>query len=788
MKSIRLILFFLIGSFFLQAQNSSFRGRILTHDGQPAEHVSVIVKGTDKATTSDGSGEYLLQHLKGGKYTVLYSYIGLQTQQKTVELTNGVQTVVDDVILAEDSKKLKEVEVVAHKRNPFSEKTSQLVAKLPLTDMENPQVYNTIPKALLKEQVVTNLNSALSNATGITRLWESTGRGTDGAEYYSMRGFSLQPTIVNGVANINNGALDPANIENIEVIKGPSGTLYGGNLIYYGGLININTKKPYDTFGGELGYITGSYDLQRVTADINTPLSPKVSLRINAAYHSENSFQDAGTTKSFFIAPSFKFKASDRLTFLINTEYKSGEKANVPMLFLSRYSTLSFSDMSLFENNYKKSYTSNSLTIQNPTFGIQSQALYKIGNGWNSQTILSTGSTKTDGYYQYLWDLANGSDFIRYISKRNGQTNTMDVQQNFMGDHKFGLFRNRVVVGVDYLQKEIQNNSTGWVGDGTVSLKNQTDTGVLTTQSVDALLVSSQEGVSSATTKVWSGYVSDVLNFTPQLSALVGLRVDNFSGTSTENTKSQTTASHKLGLVYQPLLDKVSVFGNYMNGFTNLDPVEVSDVNGQNATTKILKPERANQWEVGVKTNLYKDRLSLTASYYNILVSDKSMTDPNNVNNVIQDGEVESKGVEISLIANPIAGLNIITGFSHNDNKVTKDAADGGYLGMRTEESGPADLFNLWMSYKPEFDALKGWEIGFGSNYASKYSTLNRSTTGSFTLPSYTIFNAMISYGADNYSITLKADNIGNKKYYSGWSTVTPQKLRTISLALNYKF
>jgi len=189
-----------------------------------------------------------------------------------------------------------------------------------------------------------------------------------------------------------------------------------------------------------------------------------------------------------------------------------------------------------------------------------------------------------------------------------------------------------------------------------------------------------------------------------------------------------------------------------------------------------------------VKTNLYKDRLSLTASYYNILVSDKSMTDPNNVNNVIQDGEVESKGVEISLIANPIDGLNIITGYSHNDNKVTKDAADGGYLGLRTEESGPADLFNLWISYKPEFDALKGWGIGFGSNYASKYNTLNRNTTGSFTLPSYTIFNAMISYGVDNYSITLKADNIGNKKYYSGWSTVTPQKLRTISLALNYKF
>lgn len=788
MKSIKLVLLFLIGAFSLHAQNASLKGRVFTGDGHPAEYVSVVIQGDEKATTTNGNGEYFLENLNGGKYVVLYSYVGLQTQQKNIELEDGVQTVINDVILTEKSKILEEVEVVGRKRNLFTEKTSESVAKLPLSNMENPQVYNTITKALIKEQLATNLNSALNNATGITRLWESTGRGSDGAEYYSMRGFSLQPTIVNGVANINNGALDLANIENIEVIKGPSGTLYGGNLIYYGGLININTKRPYDRFGGEFDYISGSYGLQRVTADINAPLSAKASLRVNAAYHSENSFQDAGFTQYFFIAPSFKFKASDRLTFLINTEYKSGEKANAPMLFLNRSNPVSFSDLSLFEDSYKKSYSNNSLTIQNPTFGMQSQALYKIGNGWNSQTILSTGNTKADGYYQYLWDLSNGSDFIRYISKRNGQTNTIDVQQNFMGDHTFGKFRNRLVLGMDYLRKEIQNNSTGWVSDGTVSLKNQTDSGILTTQGVDALLVSSQEGVSSATTDIWSAYASDVFNFTPQLSALLGLRVDNFSGTSTEKTKSQTTFSHKFGLVYQPSLDKISFFGNYMNGFTNLDPVEVSDVDGQNITTKILKPEWANQWEVGIKTNWYKDRLSLTASYYNILVSDKSMTDPNNMNNVIQDGEVESKGFEISLVANPIDGLNIITGYSHNENKVTKDAADAEYLGLRTEEAGPTDLFNFWMSYKPELNILKGWGVGFGGNYASEYKVLNHNSTGSFALPGYTIFNALISYARDNYSISLKADNLGNRKYYSGWSTVTAQRLRTISMALNYKF
>ncbi len=92
------------------------------------------------------------------------------------------------------------------------------------------------------------------------------------------------------------------------------------------------------------------------------------------------------------------------------------------------------------------------------------------------------------------------------------------------------------------------------------------------------------------------------------------------------------------------------------------------------------------------------------------------------------------------------------------------------------------------MRYSFNTEALKGWAVGAGANYASDYKTLNRHSTGSFTLPSYTIFNALISYTGDSYTVSLKGDNLGNKKYFGGWSTVTPQKLRTVSLALSYKF
>lgn len=768
----------------------TIKGYISVGDNKAAENATVKIKGTREMVIADKNGAFEFHHIKSGIYTLRVSLIGYETLEQKVIVEDDKIAILKIQLMLSDHH-MTGITVTSYK-NTYKADSSITVARLPLSDIENPQVYNSISKLILKDQVATNLNNALKNATGVTRLWESTGRGGDGAEYYTMRGFAVQPTIINGVANINNGALDPANIETIEVIKGPSGTLFGGNLISYGGLINISTKRPYEKTGGEISYVTGSFGLNRLAADINLPLNQQAFLRVNTSYHTENSFQDAGFSKSFFIAPGLKFIANEKLTFLINTEIKTGESSNAPMVFLSRYSPLSFSDIRLFEENYRKSYNSNALTIKNPSFGIQAQAIYRINKSWTSQTILSRGNTKTDGYYQYLWDAANGNEFTRYISKRNGETNTANIQQNFTGEHMFGKIRNRIVIGFDYLNKQIQNNSTGWVDGGKVSLINQTDSGVLTSQAVDALLVNSSEAVSTAKTNISSVYVSDVINIAPKLAAMLSLRLDNFSGLanyySSEEIKNQLSVSPKFGLVFQPVLNKLSVFANYMNGFVNLDPAQVSDINGQNQKIKVFEPEKANQWELGAKANLYKDKIAITASYYNITVSNKLMTDPTNPNNQIQGGKVVSKGVELSIVTSPIEGLSIMTGYSNNNAKVVKDATDGGYLGLRPEEAGPEQLFNFWANYKFQSGFLKNMGIGFGSNYASEQKTINRSDIGTFRLPSYVVFNSALSYNTDRYAVILKFDNLTNQKYYSGWSTVTPQKPHSVSLGLNFKF
>lgn len=693
---------------------------------------------------------------------------------------------------ADSTKVLKEVTVEGTRENKYKKESSTTVSKMPLKDIENPQVYNSIPANLLKEQVVTNFNDALKNATGVTRLWESTGRNGDGAEYYSMRGFSVQPTMTNGLPSLTNTTVDPINIDNIEVIKGPSGTLFGSSVISYGGLINVVTKKPHQQFGGEISYNNGTYGSNRVTADVNLPLNEKAAVRVNSAYTTEESFQDAGFSNAFFFAPSLKYEVNDKLTFLVNTEFYKNTSAKQSMIFLSRYAPLSFDSMELFDKNYKRSFTSNDLTMNNNSFNMQMQALYKLSNNWTSQTVLSKSSTKTNGYYHYLWDSANGDEFTRYISKADGTFYTTDIQQNFIGDFKIGNMRNRLVAGLDYYNSRLINGGSGWVANGTVSLVNGTDTGILTQAGTDALLTGSFAGNTEATQEIMSAYVSDVLNVTNKLSVMASLRLDYFDGKASqwdaEETEGQVAISPKFGAVYQIVENKVSLFGNYMNGFQNVAPTTVADIDGSNPRTKEFDPEQANQFEVGLKTSLYKDIISASVSYYDIRVKDRVITDPNNINNSIQGGEVESKGVEVSIVANPIKGLNLIAGFSHNDAEVTKESPGDGYLGLRPEEAGPETLVNFWANYTIINGQLKGFGIGFGGNYASEYKTLNRSNTGTFALPDYTVLNSAVSYDNDKFNVSLKLNNMLNEKYYSGWSTVTPQRLRSITAGVTYKF
>lgn len=807
MKNLFLTLTMFLLNFVAIAQKNTITGTVVDNNQTPLFGVNVLLKENSKGSQTNLKGQFSISNLPDGQYTLLLSYLGFKSQEITVSISDNQKHNLKTIILFEGNEILNEVTVTGERRNKFSRKKTAYVSKLPLKDIENSQVYSTVTNEILKSQLVTNFDDALKNATGVEQLWTSTGRGGDGAGYYSLRGFSVQPQLVNGLPGLTNGTINPANIERIEVLKGPSATLFGNAVSSYGGLINVVTKKPYAGTGGELSFTTGSFGLNQIVGDFNTALNKNENLyfRLNTAYTTEQSFQDAGFRKSFFIAPSLSYKVNNRLSFSFYGEITQAEQTNPTFLFLNRSAPTAAANLDELNYNNQLSFTSNDLTLQNPTQNYRIEMDYKLSDRWKSQTLLSKSSTSTKGYYSYLFDFGILADntFSRFINKQNANTQTTGIQQNFIGDFKIGAIRNRLVIGADYFNETQTNNSSGYAfygnitpqggsnGDNPFTSDVETDLFPLSTSGVDAVLAS--QGVSNVKSnyEIFSLYASDVINFTDKFSAMIGLRLDHFNNEgdilNLDDDYKQTTLSPKFGLIYQPIKDKLSLFGNYQNGFTNVAPQLVGNPNDGPQTLQNFDPEQANQLEFGIKTNLFQNRLNATISYYDILVKDRVITDPSSPFNKIQGGEVESRGFEIELNANPIKGLNIRAGFSNNESETTvSDNAE--ILNRRPLEAGPETLYNLWANYQFQNGSLKGFGLGFGFNGASERFAINYASTGEFILPSYIIANASIFYQADKYRIGLKVNNAFDKEYYKGWTTINPQTPRAVLANFSYQF
>ncbi len=802
-------------SILAQDKFGAIAGMVKTSDDQPAANVSVVIKNTKQGTATDNEGGFEFARLKPGTYTLQVTLLGYESKEQEVTVPAG-QTVNPVFALQVNSAELETVIITAGK-NKFLVKKSQTVAKMPLSNLENPQAYSSISKELIKEQITTDFSNLLKNAPGVFKVSANRGINTDGATYYSLRGFRTEVSMVDGVPTQTNGEIDPANVEKVEVLRGPSATLYGGAVATYGGVINLITRKPQENFGGEVSFIHGSFNLNRLTADVYGPINKEKNLlgRVNIAYQNQNSWQDAGFRKSFFIAPALEYRVNERLKINLNAELYTSEFTTPSAIFLNRTRQFVAHTPQELGFNFKRSYTNNDLSMKNPTANLRAVFNYQISNQWTSQTILSNNTRQSEGYYQYQFIRKATDDSLeRNISYQNTMNANLDVQQNFVGDFKIGKMRNRLLVGLDYVNQRIKNDNSPYIVLDFVNALNPTDPNYskLNRALVDArLAASTARGVRNNTrTNIYSAYASNVLNITDNLLAMVSLRLDRFEGNGTydlatdtilANSKyGQTALSPKLGLVYQVIKDRISVFGNYMNGFSNVAPVTqpVLDISG------VLKPQQANQWETGVKLDLFSGRLNLTASYYEIEVSnvvrDEQFTREEqlvrdgqlvweNVNYIIkvQDGTQFSKGYELELIANPFSGLNLVAGYSHNNSKLTKSAV-AATQGRRPPSAGPADLANLWISYGIPGGKLKGLGAGFGGNYVGDFETANSAATGVFTIPSYTLLNATVFYETKSFRLGLKLDNLTDELYFAGQGVLAPQMPRSAMASITLKF
>jgi iron complex outermembrane recepter protein len=768
-----------VGRGRVPVNGGSIKGRVTTNEGKAAASVTVTLKGENKSTLTDEEGNFALHHLNPGHYSLEITLVGYETLTQEVTVDAGATATVSfELKLSE--KQLEDV-VVSSQPNKFTRASSDYVAKLPLKDVENPQVYTTVSKELIQEQMSTDLNSMLQNVPGVTMLLQADGSGGD----FASRGFVTDAYLRNGMTAYAESGIDPQNLERIEAIKGPSATMFGSSFTSYGGLFNRVTKRPFDAFKGEVSYTGGNDGLSRLTADINTPLTAdKTALfRLNLAYQHTGSFMDAGFNDRLFIAPSFSYQVNDRLSLSVDAEITT-EKGTVPFRFFPE-TGFSLTTPAQLKYNYNRSYTSNDILEYTPTTNVFGQINYKLSRGWKLQTNVSVTHTEDNGNFQWMSVLPGDTSAARYENPGSVAIDIFDAQQNILGDFQTGILHHRLVAGIDVTGYH-NNNAYQFITFDTVQINGpDPELGRLTQNTLTSALNNVPSSHNINEQYDYALFASDVIDINDRLIAMLSLRADRFDSRgdqdliadATSGKFTQNALSPKLGLVYQVVKDRVALFGNWMNGFTN--------ENGEDHSHNPFKPEEAYQWEGGVKVNLLGDKLNGSISYYDIKVNDVLRTDPDFPQFEIQDGTQYSKGIEVQVAANPFPGFNIVAGYAHNDSKYGN--VDLTLDGYRPVSAGPADVANLWMSYRLTQGKAKGLGLGFGGNYASANNIINESD-GKFTLPSYTLLSATVFYDQRKYRVGLKLNNLTDQHYWVGWDTMIPQAPFNFSCMIALKF
>lgn len=707
--------------------------------------------------------------------------------------------------------------------NAVLKKDSEHTNKMPLKAIENPQLFSTVDKIFFENQMIYTVDDAYRNVTGIQKMWSATNRAGDGGAYIALRGFVSNNSLRNGLVAPVTTSIDAVNVEKLEVLKGPSATLYGSNVTSYGGAVNRVTKKPYDKFGGNISLTGGSYNYYRAQADVNAPLTKdnKLMFRLNTAYTNSGTFQKTDAKNTYFaFAPSLLYKVNDKLD--ISLEYEMFETRATPeqsFFYLSKATTGvdNAKDLEKLGLDYKQSYFGDGMYTTSKVRNLFGQVNYKINDNIRSSTNVSTAYTFSDGYNPYFTASLNPLDNQIYVGRADQSTDNskktyFQVQQNFNFDYKFGNdMRNRTVVGFDYMN--IKNKlqylylSQGFLDSVPANGYDYAGTFNSNTLAQAYLNLPSSTYNQYDELNTYSGYIANVFTPISGLNIMAGIRYESNEfkgGTLWINNLpayNQSAFSPKFGAVYEIVKDKFSVFGNYQNSFKS-NGYYISDNKG---TSSLSDPERANQFEGGFKGSLFRGKVNATLSYYNIdvkntiLPTTQPVLDQSGVAipfTFVQDqaGKLTSKGVELEVNAYLLKGLSLVGGVSYNDSKYIKSAPET--QGRRPGTAGSPWLASLYASYQILDGSLKGLGFGLGGNYANDHREINNNIvengviTGEsiFILPKYLVLNASAFYDTKKFRIGVKVDNFTNQHYWVGFTTANPQQLINALGSITYKF
>ncbi len=793
MRQLYLSLAFLLLIFqsgFAQTKGK-IQGQVKSSDGNPVEYVSVQLKGTSRGAVTNNSGSFEITGLNPGNYTVVASFVGLDTQEKSVTVIAG-NTEVVDFFLSENSGDLQEILVSAN-RESYTETriSSSLRINAPL--IEIPQNIQVVNRDILDDQQVISMSDGLvRNVSGAVRLehWGDlyTNISARGSQIQALRnGFNVVTSYWGPLTE------DMSFVERIEFVKGPAGFMLSSG--DGSGLYNVVTKKPTGQTQGEVSFTVGSFDLYRTAVDLDGKLSKdgRLLYRLNVAGQQKQSHRPFEHNNRYTITPVISYRVQPSTLVTFEYTYQRANMSDVGSYYVfspDGFATLPLEFTSMPPGMPETKINDHALTANlqhefSPNWKLTVQATHMIYN--QEGTSMWPASVNPDG------------TMIRAVSSWDALSKMTMAQIFVNGEFRTGAIRHKILSGLD------MSNKAYWADWGQYHMLDSVGAefdpknpyyGVPVNgyPNFDYSTPIEQRGQGGNINQRYSAfYAQDELAFLEdKLRLTLAARYTEISQAAyggSPITAKRVTPRVGLSASVTP---NTSVYALYDQAFM--------PQSGQLSSGGDVKPITGNNMELGLKRDWAGGKWNSTLAVYRNIKQNELTGDPNSPPNSglsIELGEKTAEGFEVDVKGTILPGLNLVMNYAYSDSRVTKVTENVTVVQEGDIIPGYArNTFNTWLGYTIQDGKLQGLGFSAGLTILGGRETYwDASPDPNEVLPTYTKLDAGVFWGKGNFKVNLNVFNLLDEYLYSGsyyawlnaynWQTDPPRNSR---LSVSYKF
>ncbi|TAH20426.1 MAG: TonB-dependent receptor [Cytophagales bacterium] len=754
------ILFLYFCSLVSYAQN--LKGTIKNQVGEGLAFANIVVLNSSKGTVSDKEGNFSL-NLSEGNYQISVSAVGYSSKLQSITFSEVHAN--HDIVLDENTQTLGEVVVTANKREEDIVKVATSVTSLSAKKLEDTRTWG------------------LGGLTALVPNYTYQELGVPFQQVQSIRGiqvFSENPAVSTYIDDVNNidilaNGFAFTDIERVEVLRGPQGTLFGRNAM--GGVINIITKQPSNKTTGFAEVGAGNLGLQRHSLGFKTPIiKDKLFFGVNGLFQTQDGYWKNDTTGT---------GATDRSA---NGKTVGGEKNLYGNMYLKwlptqRLSlTLNLKGQRDWSNNtgFFVSQADRDLALANP----DKINLARVGS--HERNILNASLVA-----KYFADKFTITSISAYQTI-DLSFKDIDFPGFYHSFYKSAIGEKLPPQEVYSQELRINSNSdsklqytAGFYGFSQVGYEPSTNLAFELAPNAYSIFRNKSDNFGLA------GFGELSYQITDKLKATVGLRYDyekreatfngfgdaSFIGGVFTQTKPDTTVSGnysalspKVALSYA-VNDRSNIYLTYTRGF------RAGGVNAQKVPNNIRQtfdPEYSNNYEAGYKTFLADKKLSIGASAFLIQWNDLQFFNLVAPFTYAREnvGNAQSAGLELEISAIPVKGLQLDGSFGLNQTEYKSFSLKRVNFGTGAETStaiGGNSLSNapshtLFLGAQYEYAISKKLKVvirGEVRNIGSYYTDIQNK----IQQPSYTLINSRIGFSYDTYSLFFWGQNLNNERY-----------------------